>query len=256
MEAATYHLAWNRKNLKLKAGDQSLVQIIVYFRGKRKWITTGIYLEEGQWSEDKQLVKKHTNQVELNRTLRNLVDGLQRFEYSVKNSGRQFGIPVLEEYLNGREGITDFIQYVENDIKTRTDIEESTRRAHRVAIGRLSKSGIIRNFVDLSYDNILAFDNWLRSKNYDPATIQDTHKRVSSYIKRIVRKELLVRDGDPYLKFKIKGPGPAERKYLSQEELEAIEKRVFDIERLNVVRDLFIFSCYTGVSYGDAYRLV
>jgi site-specific recombinase XerD len=255
MEAATYHLAWNRKNLKLKPGDQSLVQIIVYFNKRRKIITTGIYLEKGQWSEENQLVKKHTNQVELNRTLRNLVDNLQRFEYSVKNSGRQYGIGLLEEYLKGREGITNFIEYVEDDIKTRTDIEETTRRAHLVAIGRLSKSGIVKNFMDLSFDNILAFDNWLRSKKYDQSTIQDTHKRVSSYIKRIVRKEMLTRDLDPYLRFKIKGAGTSDRKYLSQEDLAQIENKVFETERLNVVRDLFIFSCYTGVAWGDICKL-
>jgi len=43
--------------------------------------------------------------------------------------------------------------------------------------------------------------------------------------------------------------------YLRQEELEAIENKNFDIDRLEYVRDLFVFSCYTGLSYIDAISL-
>ena len=38
--------------------------------------------------------------------------------------------------------------------------------------------------------------------------------------------------------------------HLTQEELERIENKVFSTERLNIVKDIFLFSCYT--SYGPA----
>jgi site-specific recombinase XerD len=42
---------------------------------------------------------------------------------------------------------------------------------------------------------------------------------------------------------------------LTDKELERIEKKTFDFERLQYVKDLFIFSCYTGLAYTDAMNL-
>jgi integrase len=42
---------------------------------------------------------------------------------------------------------------------------------------------------------------------------------------------------------------------LTNQELAKITNKKFDIERLDHVRDIFIFSCYTGLAYIDAYKL-
>jgi len=46
-----------------------------------------------------------------------------------------------------------------------------------------------------------------------------------------------------------------ERGYLTAKELEGIEVKDFKSERLQFVRDLFIFGCYTGLAYADAINL-
>jgi site-specific recombinase XerD len=46
-----------------------------------------------------------------------------------------------------------------------------------------------------------------------------------------------------------------EREFLTQEELTSIIKKSFTIERLQIVKDMFLFSCYTGLSYIDAMSL-
>ncbi len=59
---------------------------------------------------------------------------------------------------------------------------------------------------------------------------------------------------DPFQKFKarfIKN----ERGYLTLEELKQIEGKKFSIKRLALVRDLFVFSCYTGLSYIEVKEL-
>ncbi len=40
-----------------------------------------------------------------------------------------------------------------------------------------------------------------------------------------------------------------EREFLSETELEKLENHIFNSDRLDRVRDLFVFSCYTGISY-------
>lgn len=46
-----------------------------------------------------------------------------------------------------------------------------------------------------------------------------------------------------------------EPEFLVDEELEAISKRKFLADRLTLVRDIFLFSCYTGLAYADVQKL-
>lgn len=43
--------------------------------------------------------------------------------------------------------------------------------------------------------------------------------------------------------------------YLTQKEIEDLETHVFDTERLNVIRDMFVLVIYSGFSFGDLKRL-
>lgn len=58
-------------------------------------------------------------------------------------------------------------------------------------------------------------------------------------------------DKDPFKAYKLKFT-KYERGYLNKEELNELENKQFSVERLQTVLDLFIFSCYTGLSYIDA----
>ena len=46
-----------------------------------------------------------------------------------------------------------------------------------------------------------------------------------------------------------------DRGYLAYDELRTMYTKVFDTSRLEAVRDLFIFCCYTGLPYIDAKNL-
>ena len=46
-----------------------------------------------------------------------------------------------------------------------------------------------------------------------------------------------------------------DRGYLTEEEVLRIMKKHFDIERLELVKNIFIFSCFTGLAYIDVYNL-
>jgi integrase/recombinase XerD len=58
----------------------------------------------------------------------------------------------------------------------------------------------------------------------------------------------------PMEKFSLKFE-KTERGYLSDEELDILQNLQLDSQRLDKTRDLFIFSCYTGLSYIDMYLL-
>ena len=46
-----------------------------------------------------------------------------------------------------------------------------------------------------------------------------------------------------------------ERAFLSQDEIETMFNKEFATERLNQVKDIFLFSCFTGLAYADVKKL-
>lgn len=85
------------------------------------------------------------------------------------------------------------------------------------------------------------------------------HNSALKYVKlfkKIVRVALaegyILRD--PFLNYKAKFQ-TVEREYLNQEELARLESQIFTTGRLDLVRDLFVFSCYTALSYIDLISL-
>ena len=67
-----------------------------------------------------------------------------------------------------------------------------------------------------------------------------------------------IKDGlivtDPFSSYDIKLE-PVDRGYLTMSELQTIMNRKFSCERLTHVRDIFVFSCFTGLAYIDAKKL-
>ncbi len=59
---------------------------------------------------------------------------------------------------------------------------------------------------------------------------------------------------DPYTNYKPKTK-KTHRIVLTKEELSRLAEKEFSVERLNQVKDMFVFSCYTGLSYADTRKL-
>ena len=76
-----------------------------------------------------------------------------------------------------------------------------------------------------------------------------------SNFKKIVNRCL--RNGwlqkDPFLRFSMR-KREVERTALTEFELEALRMKKFEIERLAIVRDIFLFSCMTGLAYADVQK--
>ncbi|WP_421823528.1 site-specific integrase [Flagellimonas oceanensis] len=61
-------------------------------------------------------------------------------------------------------------------------------------------------------------------------------------------------EDDPFKKFTPKME-KRQREFLTEEELKSIVDLEISCERLEIVKDLFLFSCYTGIPYGDIVQL-
>jgi len=109
--------------------------------------------------------------------------------------------------------------------------------------------------VELDYRFILSFENFLRSHKPRHYQKQIGNNAVMKHIQRLRKMITLAYhmewiDYDPFRKFKQKLI-PTHRGYLTANELERLEELVINSRRLSTVMDLFMFSCYTGISYTD-----
>jgi len=112
---------------------------------------------------------------------------------------------------------------------------------------------------NLNYSFIVNFENFLRA--YQPT---DHHSKIgnNTIMKHIQRLRKMVTmafhnewiEKDPFVKFKSTFEKKS-REFLSSEELQSIENYTTNFERLDLVKDLFIFSSYTGLSYIDIMQL-
>lgn len=108
---------------------------------------------------------------------------------------------------------------------------------------------------DLNYGFVIGFESFLRSykpKHYQPEIGNNTIMKHIQRLRKMIRMAFHMEwiEKDPFVKFKPKLI-KKERGFLTQAELESLESLSCSVQRLTNVKDLFLFSCYTGISYGD-----
>jgi len=106
---------------------------------------------------------------------------------------------------------------------------------------------------DVDYQFVTDFDYYLRTEK---GLSNNSAVRVVKEVKKSVSKALYKGwiDKDPFLNYKGKKV-KIEKEYLTQEEIDKIYKKDIDIKRVEMVRDIFIFCCYTGLAFIDVKNL-
>ncbi|ACT93584.1 site-specific integrase [Dyadobacter fermentans] len=105
----------------------------------------------------------------------------------------------------------------------------------------------------LDFDFIADYEFWLKSQR--GCNHNTTMKYLANFKKIVlscVKRGWLPRD--PFVSFKL-GKHDVDREVLSEAELFSIMSKKMPTTRLDQVRDIFVFCCYTGLSYADVYKL-
>ncbi|MBC7390764.1 MAG: site-specific integrase [Opitutaceae bacterium] len=111
----------------------------------------------------------------------------------------------------------------------------------------------------LNYKFLVDFEMFLKAHqptdHQKPCGQNTAMKHIERFRKMInmaIKYEWL--EKDPFQKFKASFKKTS-RESLTMVELTRIEEKVFTIPKLQQVKDLFIFSCYTGLAYADVMKL-
>ncbi|MFV0472176.1 MAG: site-specific integrase [Paludibacteraceae bacterium] len=105
----------------------------------------------------------------------------------------------------------------------------------------------------IDHEFITSYDFYLKS------VCKCNQNTTSKYIKnfgKVIR--ICLANGwierDPFINYKCKII-EVERPFLSQDEIDVMFHKNFSADRLNQVKDIFLFSCFTGLAYADVKKL-
>ncbi|MDE6299155.1 MAG: site-specific integrase [Muribaculaceae bacterium] len=241
-------IVFDRKHLASLTRRGS-VEIEISYNRKRKWIATGVLVNKNNWSPDEK-VYGVSDALDLNLKIESKFNSIVQFVRLLQVNNDEFTWDGFSNFLSLKKVDGSFLVFLEESIRDRKDIKDSTKKNHRKLLVALKKFQEITQFSDLTTANILRFEDWLRSrKTYRQTTIASYHKFFKVYIHEALKRNYI--EKNPYAGLSIDRGKSSVRKYLTPEEVHLFEQVELSTRSLDSVRDLFLFQCYTGIAYAD-----
>jgi len=144
-----------------------------------------------------------------------------------------------------------------NDIKSKIGIEYKPKTCVR----HINTKNILLEYIktvykkedvcidDINFDFINGFHNFMiTKKKHNPNTRGKNLKNFKIITTKACKMGLM--KIDPFCTFKIPS-NEVDKEPLCMSELQIIKEKIFNNERIETVRDLFVFCCYTGLAYTD-----
>lgn len=246
-----------------KNGKQKIYGRIFYKRKKSEF-ATNLWLETEKWNHELQSATKSPLIMKKLNTMRNEIDEVVvRLKYEKKHIDHKS----IKDYFLGVDvfdiGVVTYVRKIKEQKINQVSLSKETPLKYEQLAIKLENyirdtfrvTDVDIKKVDHSF--ILGFDTYLCSiitkqykKPLSKTTINKTHGFFRTVLNQAYDEEYT--KAKPYKRFKFKKVDPA-IKYLTIEELKRLEN--LDLSkhpRLDKARDIFVFSVYTGLRYGDA----
>ena len=246
MKAITLKVVFDRKK---EATDRKrgLVQVRVTMNRRSVFLSTGIKVLKNQWDPGKERVRKSAQANAYNAVIDNYLNRIISYREQCAKSGFAFDFDHMKRVVENDEEET-FLMFMEERIRERGDIRESTRKAHMSVCRILRQYGGFEHFSDLTFANVRGLDDWLRKSGIKQTTIWGRHKIIKSYINEAIRFGKIERS--PYIGFKMERGRSEDGRYVTEDEM----RKIMECEipaSLEKVRDLMTVEFYTGLSVSD-----
>lgn len=222
----------------------------------RKQFRTGVRCLAKEWDNKRSKVKGSNKEVQIkNQYIKLAKDKLETYilEYSLEDE--ELTVEMLYDLYKGERKtsytLMDAFDFHKGNIEKQIGkgFSEATLRRYRVIQGQLSEF-LIKckgkqdiGLCELNLAFLEDFQIFLKTeKDHKPVTYVKTVQRVRKVINYVIKYDWL--DSDPFKNFK-----PEKFKnevvFLTKSELDLLERCEFRQERLQKVKDCFIFCCYT-----------
>lgn len=225
------------------------VKIRCYHKRKYKYIGTGVFVESKYWDGEK-VSSKYPQYAAANLTIKNKLNDIENACYDYERSKKQiFDFNVMKRFLSTGKDNTNFCSYVEKCINNEKKISYKTLVKYKSNLNVLKELIPDKDIEDITSKDIEVLDLKLREK-YVQSTVSRFHVYIQKYIKKAISDEIIERN--PYNKVDLdKSRGKPKDTLLTFKEIQTIEQLKNLTDSQKIVRDRFLYSCYTGLRISD-----
>jgi integrase/recombinase XerD len=236
--------------------------------GKRATISLKRKISLNSWNFDKKRVKGNsTESKRTNAYLDEVYSHLFQCYQNLRFQGKKVTAQLIKAVFLGEDEnsktLQDLIKY--HSRKIESTLATGTIRNFSITEGYILKFIEKKRHTqdiylkELDYKFLCDFENFLLEYYPKRHPRAMSHNTVMKHIQRLRKMVTMAYhlewlEKDPFRRWKTTFE-KREREFLSGSELSNLETYEFPVERLDRVRDLFVFSCYTGISYIDIMNL-
>jgi integrase/recombinase XerD len=237
------------------------IYLRITYKRKKAELNTGFTATVKDWKVEAQTTSSNSI---VNKELLKKKARVYDLLVELQNNNKPISAPILKDLMTGKNKTqTLLLEYFAAYIKE-TGIRNEIKA---ISLAKYSQSlNSLKEFItqkyrltdlpieNVSYELINGYDLFLKQE-YDlhRNTINKYHSRLRTIMLRALAEGLV--NKQPYSNFKL-ATVKSNREFLSQEGLDKIIKLdISENKSLDRVKDLFLFSCYTGLRFQDAQNL-
>jgi site-specific recombinase XerD len=262
----TFSLLLFIRKLRSNARGEAAIYLRITVDGKTAEISTKCYVNPQHWNPQKGRVKGNGEKA---RILNQSIDHLELLARQKYNELKDQGQPVTALSIKNRMLGVEEKKHSLMSVFAYHNAQMKAQVGKEFAAGTLQRYEItfrlVREFMEQRYQcsDIYLSDlkyEFITELEYYFKTVRScSHNTTTKYLTNVrkivniaLKNDWLANDPFKRMRFSLK---EVKRDYLTSEELQVIINKPFPTARLALVRDLFVFSCYTGLAYSDIKKL-
>ncbi|MEI8086266.1 MAG: site-specific integrase [Paludibacter sp.] len=262
----TFNVLFFLKRDKQKKNGNVPLMCRITVDGKETRFSMKTDLDSGHWDvKSGKMTGRSAKALEINGLIDNTKSVLNRIYHQELERIQSVTAEKIKNIFFGintkQQTLLELFKKHNADVKSLIGISKSKATLQKYEVTLKHTTSFLRKkynlsdipFAEINHMFISDFETFLM---VDCQCQSNTTAKFIQFFKRII---LIARNNgwmlhDPFVNYKIR-INKVDRGYLTKEELELIFKKKIEIPRLEHVRDIFVFSCFTGLAYIDVYNL-
>ena len=249
----TFDITFYCRKSRMNRKGLAPIELAISMNGERRFINLPVTMKPEQF--EKHIYSKTANDTK--KYLESVEISIKNYQVQRASEGLDFSIDLIREYVKSGFNVSYSMQELWNNFFTSFKKKGTTPRNERKyeLVMEVFFSNILppdAQVSELTHLHIVQFERHLKAHFADSTAANMLSKFRSIVLFGIGIERIAV---DPFKGIHIKKKAK-EVDFLSAQEVDAIRKKKMPNERLERVKDLFLFQCFTALSYCDMASLV
>jgi site-specific recombinase XerD len=263
---STFRILFYLKRDKQKKDGTIPIWCRITIDGGASRFNTKISILPGLWNaKARRAVGRSKDAIEINSLLDSISASLHKVYFDLQIRDNAVNSERVKNLFLGIEvksqTILELFKQHNNELRKLVGISKTKATLQKYEVACKRVGGFIKEYYNLS-DISLKDVNHQFLRNYEiylKTTCKCSQNTTAKFLQFLRTIILLAKNNglivvDPFANFKIQSQ-KVDRGFLTEDQIRKLMNKTFNLKRLEQVRDVFVFSCYTGLAYIDVKNL-